>query len=145
MLKGIIAISGKPGLYKLLSHGKNSLIVENISTGKRMPAYTYEKVISLADISMYSDNGDVPLGDVLTSLYTVAEGKPVDVKALGGDAEIREYFAKVLPDFDRDRVYSSDIRKALTWYNQLVEAGITDFSTPDTKTEGEDKEETPEA
>ena len=125
MLKGIIAISGKPGLYKLLSHGKNSLIVENISTGKRMPAYTYEKVISLADI--YSDNGDVPLGDVLTSLYTVAEGKPVDVKALGGDAEIREYFAKVLPDFDRDRVYTTDIRKLFAWYNTLIAAGITEF------------------
>lgn len=127
MLKGIIAISGKPGLFKLLSHGKNSLIVENITTGKRMPAYTYEKVISLADISMYTDGGDVPLGDVLTSLYTVAEGKPVDVKALGGDTEIREYFAKVLPDYDRDRVYTTDMRKLFSWYNTLIAAGVTDF------------------
>ncbi len=127
MLKGIIAIAGKPGLFKLLSHGKNSLIVENITTGKRMPAYTYEKVISLPDISMYSDSGDVPLGDVLTSLYTVAEGNPVDVKALGGDAEIREYFSKVLPDYDRDRVYTTDIRKLFSWYNTLIAAGITEF------------------
>lgn len=127
MLKGIISITGKPGLYKLLTRGKNSLIVESLSTGKRMPSYAHEKVISLADVSMYSDNGDVPLGDVLENLCKVAEAKPVDVKAFANDAEIRDYFAKVLPDFDRDRVYTTDIRKLFTWYNQLIVAGITEF------------------
>ncbi len=127
MFKGIIAITGKPGLYRLLTRGKNALIVENIATGKRMPSYPTDKVISLADISMYTENGDVPLGDVLTKLYEVAGGQPVDVKALGSDTQIREYFAKVLPDFDRDRVYTTDIKKLFSWYNQLIAADITQF------------------
>lgn len=140
MLKGIIAISGKPGLYRLLSRGKNALIVENISTGKRMPSYPTDKVISLPDISMYTDAADVPLGDVLTSLYTVAEGKPVDVKAFADNDAIREYFAKVLPDFDRDRVYTTDIKKLFSWYNLLIGAGITDFKAEEEKPEATEEE-----
>ena len=75
MLKGIISITGKAGLYKLLSRGKNNLIVENITTGKRMPTYPHEKVISLPDISIYTEGGDVPLPDVLEKLYAKADGK----------------------------------------------------------------------
>lgn len=127
MLKGIIAITGKPGLYKLLKRGKNSLIVEQLGTGKRLPSYSTDKVISLADVTMYSDHGDVPLGEVLDSLYGVAEGKVVDVKAFSGDESIREYFEKVLPDYERDRVYTADMRKLFSWYNILVGAGLTKF------------------
>ncbi len=145
MTERILSISGKPGLFKLVSQGKNMLIVEDIATGKRRPAYMRDKVMSLADIAMYTTSEDVPLYTIYENIYKLEDGKTVDIKSLEDDEALREYFAKVLPDFDRDRVYSSDIRKALTWYNQLVEAGITDFSTPDTKTEGEDKEETPEA
>lgn len=145
MTERILSISGKPGLFKFVSQGKNMLIVEDIATGKRRPAYMRDKVMSLADIAMYTTSEDVPLYTIYGNIYKLEDGKTVDIKSLEDDEALREYFAKVLPDFDRDRVYSSDIRKALTWYNQLVEAGITDFSTPDTKTEGEDKEETPEA
>lgn len=145
MTERILSISGKPGLFKLVSQGKNMLIVEDIATGKRRPAYMRDKVMSLADIAMYTTSEDVPLYTIYGNIYKLEDGKAVDIKSLEDDEALREYFAKVLPDFDRDRVYSSDIRKALTWYNQLVEAGITDFSTPDTKTESEDKEETPEA
>lgn len=145
MTERILSISGKPGLFKLVSQGKNMLIVEDIATGKRRPAYMRDKVMSLADIAMYTTSEDVPLYTIYGNIYKLEDGKTVDIKSLEDDEALREYFAKVLPDFDRDRVYSSDIRKALTWYNQLVEAGITDFSTPDTKTESEDKEETPEA
>lgn len=145
MTERILSISGKPGLFKLVSQGKNMLIVEDIATGKRRPAYMRDKVMSLADIAMYTTSEDVPLYTIYGNIYKLEDGKTVDIKSLEDDEALRVYFAKVLPDFDRDRVYSSDIRKALTWYNQLVEAGITDFSTPDTKTEGEDKEETPEA
>lgn len=127
MLKGIIAITGKPGLYKLLKRGKNALIVENLETGKRIPSYATDRVISLADVTMYADHGDVPLGEVLQSLYSVQEGKPVDIKALGSDDAIRDLFAKVLPDFERDRVYTTDIRKLFAWYNILVAAGVTEF------------------
>lgn len=127
MLKTILSISGRPGLFKLVNRGKNMLIVESLLNGKRTPAYAHDKVISLGDISMYTTDEDVPLGDVLEAVKAKNEGKPVDVKALGGDAEIREYFGEILPDFDRERVYTTDIKKLFNWYNQLLEAGITDF------------------
>lgn len=127
MIKGIISITGKPGLYKLVSRGKNSLIVESLQTGKRMPTYPHEKVISLADITMYSDNGDVPLPDVFQKIYDITEGKPVDVKAFAGENDMRDFFAKVLPDFDRERVHNSDLQKLFSWYNQLIAAGVTEF------------------
>lgn len=127
MLKNILSISGRPGLFRLSNRGKNMLIVESIADGKRSPAYARDKVISLGDISIYTDEGDVPLGDVLESVKAKSNGEAVDIKALGNDAAVREYFAEILPEFDRERVYTSDIRKLLTWYNQLLAAGITEF------------------
>lgn len=127
MLKGIIAITGKPGLYRLLSRGKNALIVEDLRTGKRQPAYNHEKVISLADISIYTENGDVPLPEVLEKVSAYTGGQPVDLKAFATDADLRSYFAEILPDYDKERVYTTDIRKLLSWYNQLIAAGVTEF------------------
>ena len=115
------------------------LIVESIATGKRTPAYAHDKVISLADISIYTEDGeDTLLGNVLEAVKAKAEGNPVDVKAIGGDKEIREYFGEVLPEFDRERVYTTDIKKLLSWYNQLIAAGITDFA-PEAEGEPEDE------
>lgn len=128
MTERILSISGKPGLYKLVSQGKNMLIVEELTTGKRRPAYMRDKVMSLGDIAMYTTGEDVPLYTIYASIAKLEDGKQVDIKALVSDDDVREYFAKVLPDFDRERVYTSDIRKALAWYNQLVAAGITDFA-----------------
>ena len=127
MNERILSISGKPGLYKLVSQGKNMLIVEELATGKRRPAYMRDKVMSLADIAMYTTEEDVPLYTIYNNISKLENGKAVDINALASDDDVREYFAKVLPDFDRDRVYTSDIRKALSWYNQLVAAGITAF------------------
>ena len=127
MLKGILSISGRPGLFKLVNPGKNMLIVESLQTGRRTPAYAHDKVISLADISIYTVEGDEPLGNVLKAVKAKAEGKPVDVKALGSDADIRAYFAEILPEFDNERVYTNDIKKLLSWYNQLIAAGIDKF------------------
>lgn len=127
MIERILSISGKPGLYKLVSQGKNMLIVEELATGKRRPAYMRDKVMSLADIAMYTTEEDVPLYTIYNNISKLENGKAVDINALASDDDVREYFAKVLPDFDRDRVYTSDIRKALSWYNQLVAAGITAF------------------
>lgn len=103
------------------------LIVEELATGKRRPAYMRDKVMSLADIAMYTTEEDVPLYTIYNNISKLENGKAVDINALASDDDVREYFAKVLPDFDRDRVYTSDIRKALSWYNQLVAAGITAF------------------
>jgi len=136
MNERILSISGKPGLYKLVSQGKNMLIVEELATGKRRPAYMRDKVMSLADIAMYTTDEDVPLYAVYDNISKLEGGKTIDVKALDTDDAVRGYFAKVLPDFDRDRVYTSDIRKALSWYNQLVAAGITDFASSDDTSAG---------
>lgn len=127
MLRPILSISGRPGLYRLVSQGKNMLIVESLKDKRRFPAYSNDKVISLGDISIYTDNGDVALADVLEKVKEKNESKAVNVKGLGNDEAVREYFGEILPDFDRERVYTTDIKKLLNWYNALLEAGITDF------------------
>ena len=141
MIKVILSIAGRPGLYKLIQSGRGSLIVEQLTTGKRLPVQQRDRVISLADVSMYTNGDDVQLSEVLTSLSEVAGGKEVDVKKVE-DEGLREFFAKVLPDYDRERVHISDIRKLLSWYNQLIAAGITDFSDP---ADNEAAESEPEA
>jgi len=129
MLKNILAITGKPGLYKLVSRGTNMLIVESLVDGKRMPTYARDKVVSLAEVSMYTTGDDISLSEVLNAV-----GKKYDFKAVALDAKkadndaLRAFFAEVLPTFDRDRVYPSDIRKLIAWYNLLIGAGFTDFT-----------------
>lgn len=129
MLRTILAVSGKPGLYRLLSQGKNMLIVETLDAAKkRMPIYAADKVTSLGDISMYTDDEDVPLSKVLTALKAKENGQPVtlDYKK-ASTKELQDFFAEVLPNFDRDRVYASDIKKLIQWYNMLLAAGVTEF------------------
>lgn len=134
MLKTILSISGKPGLYKLVSHGKNMLIVESLTDKRRVPAYAKDKVISLGDIAIYTEEEEVPLHEVLTNVLNKEEGKVSSINpSKAAPNELREYFAEVLPNFDRERVYPSDIKKLLSWYNILVKAGITDF-TPEEAT-----------
>lgn len=130
MLKTILSISGRPGLFKLVNQGKNMLIVESLLTGKRVPAYAHDKVISLGDIAIYTTEEDVPLSDVFESIKEKNEGKQVDVKGLGSDKDIRAYFATILPNFDDDRVYTNDIKKVFSWYNQLISAGFDAFNAP---------------
>ncbi|MCD8296986.1 MAG: DUF5606 domain-containing protein [Prevotella sp.] len=144
MKETIVAISGKPGLYKLLSKGKSSLIVEAVDeTHKRMPVFASDRVSSLNDISMYTINDDVPLTKVLADLYKVAEEKTVTINYKKcPSSELREYFAKVLPDFDQDRIHDSDLKKLFQWYDILVKNGITDFeATDEDKTDDKVKDE----
>ena len=135
MLKIILSISGRPGLFKLVNQGKNMLIVESLMTGKRTPAYAHDKVISLGDIAIYTTEEDIPLNDVFEAIRVKNEGKQVDVKAIGGDNEIRAYFAEILPDFDDERVYTNDIKKVFSWYNQLVGAGFDSFKSEEPESE----------
>lgn len=125
MLKKILSISGKPGLFKLVSQAKGMIIVESLLNGRRMPAYAHDKVSSLADISIYTDGEDVPLRDVFASIKEKENGKQVQVKA--DNDSYKEYMASVLPDYDRERVYVSDIKRVINWYNLLVEKGLDDF------------------
>ena len=129
MLKTILAIAGKPGLFKLVSRGNNMLIVESLLDGKRIPTYSRDKIMALSDISMFTMDEDMPLSEVLTKLGAKEGLKPASIDAKKADNDqLREYFGEVLPNFDRDRVYPSDIRKLITWYNILIGVGITDFS-----------------
>lgn len=129
MLRDILSITGKPGLYKLVSRGNNMLIVESLLDGKRMPTYARDKIVSLGEISMYTMGDDIALNQVLINLGEKENYKlaTIDPKKADND-QLRDYFGEVLPDFDRDRVYPSDIRKLIQWYNILINAGITDFT-----------------
>ncbi len=128
MLKTILSISGKPGLYKLVSQAKNMLIVESLQTGKRQPAYAHEKVISLGDIAIFTEEEEKPLGEVLNAIKEKENGAKVELDVKKADNEqLRDFLAGVLPNFDRDRVYPTDIKKLISWYNLLIESGNTDF------------------
>ncbi|WP_080904477.1 DUF5606 domain-containing protein [Parabacteroides sp. Marseille-P3160] len=129
MLKTILSISGKPGLYKLVSQGKNMLIVESLVNGKRMPAYAKDKITSLGDIAMYTTDGEVPLADILTVMREKENGEKASVEASAQPDVLRDYFAGIQPNFDRSRVYPSNISKLITWYNLLIGAGITEYKT----------------
>lgn len=139
MLETILAISGKPGLYRLVSRGNRSLIVETLDKAKkRMPAFGTDRVISLADIAMYTDSEEVPLRKVLKNIYAKEGGKvaSVDPKSASKE-ELAKFVGGVLPNFDRDRVFPSDMKKLVQWYNILVENGITDFDEAMQETEGD--------
>ena len=129
MLRTILSVSGKPGLFKLISQGKNMLILETLdATKKRLPVYAHDKVISLGDIAMYTDDEEVALGEVLESVKSKENGAEasIDFKKASQD-ELHAYMAEVLPTYDRDRVHASDIKKLIQWYNILVKNGITEF------------------
>ncbi len=134
MLKKILAISGKPGLYRLVSRGNRNLIVESLdSAHKRQPAFGTDRIISLADIAMYTDEEEVPLRQVLNSIKQKEQGKQVtsiDQKTASKD-ELFQFMGDVLPSFDRDRVHASDVRKLIQWYNLLIENDVTDFDEQD--------------
>ncbi len=138
MKQTILSIAGRPGLYKLVSRGSNSLIVEALDeTHRRRPAFATDRVTSLSDIAMYTDAEDVPLGTVLASVRDKEEGKLCSFNWRKASAtELQAYFGEVLPNFDRDRVHNSDIKKLLQWYDILVAAGITDFE-PEAEAEEE--------
>ncbi len=130
MLETILAISGKPGLYKLVSRGNRNLVVETLDERHhRQPAFATDRVISLADIAMYTDSEEVPLADVLTALQKKENGQKVslDYKKASKE-ELFDFFAEILPNYDRDRVFPSDVKKLLQWYDILIANDITDFS-----------------
>lgn len=143
MLQDILSITGKPGLFKIITHNGRVLVVEDLKTKKRFPVSPRDKVVSLGDVAMYTTGEDLPLPEIFERCYKVNEGKIVDVKTLQNEGKLGDAFAEVVPDYDRDRVYQSDIRKMFIWYNALVEAGYTTFVEAE-KTE-EEAEKTEEA
>lgn len=142
MLKGILAISGQPGLYKLIAEAKNNIIVESLDTGKRMPAYSTNKISALEDIAIYTDTADIPLKDVFKAISEKEDGgKAISHKA--SSDKLKAYFGEVLPAYDRDRVYVSDIKKVFLWYNILLEKEMLDFTeekVEESQTESEEEQ-----
>ena len=126
-MKEILSISGYSGLFKLISSTKNGIIVEDIETKKRLPAYTTSKVSSLHDIAIFKDDGEeISLTEVMKGIRTKAKSAAaLDPKKADNEA-LKAYFADVLPNYDRERVYVSHIKKVLTWYNQLQRCNMLD-------------------
>lgn len=136
MLKGILSISGQSGLFKMVAESKNNIIVESLDTKKRMPVYSTTKVSALEDIAIYTESGDIPLKDVFKSINEKEKGgAALDPKSSGN--ELKNYFEEVIPDYDKDRVYTSDIKKVLLWYNILLEKEMLDFSEENEESEEE--------
>ncbi len=130
MLETILAIAGKPGLFKLVSRGNRNLIVETLDEKKhRQPAFATDRVISLADIAMYTSEKEVPLADVLTAIKEKENGAQcsLDYKKASRE-ELFDYLGQVLPDYDADRIYPADVKKLIQWYNILIKNGLDDFS-----------------
>lgn len=129
MEQKIVAIVGKPGLYKLLSRGRATVIVEALNeTHKRFPVGLHDRVSSLEDISIYTTGEDTPLYTVFRSIVQSGGAKPIEINpAKASSDELYNFLSGVLPNFDRDRVHPSDIKKIILWFNTLVVNGITDF------------------
>lgn len=129
MLKTILSISGKSGLYKLLSRGKNMLIVESIEEPKkRIPVHATDKVISLADIAMYTYDTEIALSEVFNNIKEKEKGELIKLNPKKASSEeLHEFMSSILPEYDRDRVYNNDIKKLITWYNILTNNQMTDF------------------
>lgn len=131
----ILSVSGKPGLYKLVSRAKMNLIVEALDeTHRRVPVFATDRVTSLSDIAMYTEEDDVPLMNVFDAICKKEDGKvcSLNYRKCSKD-ELHAYFAEILPNYDRDRVHDSDIKKLFQWYNILVSNGVTNFVDAETE------------
>jgi len=129
-LKEILAISGQPGLYKYVAQSTRGVIVESLLDGHRMNAAANARVSALTEISMFTENDDIPLAEVFTRIYAHTEGREA-VSPKESPEKLKAAFAEVLPEYDRDRVHLSDIKKCFSWYNILVGAGFTEFKRPE--------------
>lgn len=134
-LKDILAISGQPGLFKYVAQSQRGVIVESLLDGKRMNAAATARVSSLTEISMFTEGEDIPLANVFTNIWNYTEGKEAISHKESAD-KITAEFAKVLPEYDRERVHVSDMKKCFAWYNLLVKAGFTEFKLPSYNEEG---------
>lgn len=137
-LSGIIAISGKPGLFKVVAQGKNSIIVESLIDNKRMPAYASDRISALEDISIYTYNEDKPLKEVLDIIYTKENGGQC-ISHKEDASNLLTYMVEVLPNFDQERVYPSDVKKLFQWYNLLQSTG--NLKKEETEVQPEEKTE----
>lgn len=128
-LKEVLAISGQPGLFKYVAQSTRGVIVESLLDGRRMNAAANSKVSALTEISMFTEGDDLPLAEVFTRIYASTEGKAA-ISPKEAPEKLKAAFAEVVPEYDRDRVHVSDIKKCFAWYNLLVSVGMTEFKLP---------------
>lgn len=133
-LKEILAISGQPGLFKYVAQSTRGVIVESLLDGKRMNASAAAKVSALTEISMFTEGYDIPLAEVFTRIYEKTGGKEA-VSPKETPEKLKAAFAEALPEYDRERVHVSDIKKCFSWYNILLRAGFTEFKLPSEETQ----------
>ncbi|NTV82754.1 MAG: DUF5606 domain-containing protein [Bacteroidales bacterium] len=127
-LSKILAISGKPGLYKMLSQNKSGFIVESLTDGKRFPVFTHERVSSLGEISIFTTvEEDLPLKEIFKKIHAKTEGKQAPDASSDGET-IKKFFLEAIPEYDPERVYVSDMKKAIAWYNLLLDKEMMDFT-----------------
>lgn len=138
MFKDVLSIGGKPGIYKLISHSKNYIIVESLIDGKRMPSYQNEKVSLLRDIVMYGNTEEKKLNELFKTAFELSKGEKITVD-IKNNVALQEYFVQIFPDFDRDRIYPNDIKKFINWYNLLIDNKITDFEIEPESAENADE------
>lgn len=136
-LKDILAIGGRPGLYRYIAQSKNGIIAESLTEKKRIPVYTSDKVSALEDIAIFTETDEVKLSEVFSKIFEKENGgKAIDPKSSGD--QLKEYFGELLPDYDRERVYTSDIKKVFSWYNQLHDLDMLNIEEEEA---GEENEE----
>jgi len=136
-LEKVLAISGKPGLYELKAQTRGGFVAESLADGKKISVNVRHNVSMLSEIAMYTYTEEVPLREVFQKIAEKEDGKEA-ISHKESKAKLEGYFKEILPEYDEDRVYASDIKKVFQWYNILVNAGVTDFS----EQEAEEKEET---
>ncbi|MFW6019336.1 MAG: DUF5606 domain-containing protein [Bacteroidales bacterium] len=142
-LTEILAISGKSGLFKMVAQAKNSIIVESLEDGKRLPVHSTQTVSSLEEISIFTETEDMPLKDVFKRIYEKTGGeKAPSPKASSG--ELKKFMEEAVPEYDKERVYISDIKKVMKWYNKLHEADMLGFVHAEEENNEQSESETPD-
>lgn len=134
-LSKILSISGKPGLFKLVGEAKANLVVESLTDGKRVPAFSHERISTLEEISIYTESEDIALKDVFRKIHDKFGDQAVPNPKKSSSNDLKKLFEEVLPDYDQDQVYVSDMKKVFTWYNFLLEKGLLDFTEEEEATE----------
>lgn len=147
-LTKILSISGKPGLFKMVGETKNGLIVESLEDNKKFPVFSHEQISSLKEISIYTETDSVSLKEVLKKVRELQDDKPIDNPKKASADDLKALFEQLVPDYDKEAVYVSDMKKVFTWYNLLLKNNMLDFTDDEDEevTEAEDKpsEEKPE-
>ena len=137
--KDILVISGHSGLYKYVAHSTRGIIIESLADGRRQSASASARVSALAEISMFTEGEDIPLAEVFTRMYAHTEGKEA-ISHKATPEQLKAFFGEVIPEYDRERVHVSDIKKAVSWFNILLAAGMTEFKLDEPEAEGESEE-----